>query len=71
MDQADLSRGFKGHTLELLYAHEYARGESLGTRLSLPRARSFAQFSMSQRSNDCARGEPGDEATVLVLQQAM
>ena len=27
-----------------------------------PLARSFAQFSMSERSNDCARGEPGDEA---------
>ena len=26
--------------------------------------RSFAQFSMSQRSNGRARGEPGDEATV-------
>ena len=29
-------------------------------------AHSFVQFSMCQRSNDCARGEPGDEASAHV-----
>ena len=38
-----------------------------GSRISLVQPRSFAQFSMSQRSNDRARGEPGDEAIEFML----